>query len=111
MTLLKAVNACRASEVSKNQMKSLSEDDKSAHVQVVKEKHSDTQRRQSTRKSYDKTAETRRQQIAQTDQCTRCGLKHVPGQLPAHGKVCKLKNHFARMCLSRKSFQGRYHKK
>ena len=38
ITLLKAINACRASEVSKSQMKSLSENDKSAHVQVAKKK-------------------------------------------------------------------------
>ena len=79
-----------------------------------KKKHSDTQRRQSTRKSNDKTAATRRQQLAHTDQCARCGLKHVPSQCPAYGKickVCKLKNHFARMCLSRKSSQGRYQKR
>ena len=114
LTLAKAIDICRASEVSKSQIKSLTEDDKSAHVQVVKQKHSDTQRRQSMRKSNDKIAATRRQQSAQSDQCTRCGLKHISSQCPAQGKtckVCKLKNHFARMCFSRKNSQGKYHKR
>ena len=38
LTLTKSIDYCRASEVSKSQVKSLTEEEKSAHVQIVKKK-------------------------------------------------------------------------
>lgn len=38
-------------------------------------------------------------------ECKRCGYFHEPKKCPAYGKICnlcKLKNHFSRMCRSQK---------
>ena len=101
--MTKAIDYCRASEVSKSQVKSLTEEEKSAHVQIVKKKqHSGTPRQGMQRSSGKKTTPSRHQP-AQPTPCQRCGYKHATGQCPAQGQICKkckLKNHFARMCLT-----------
>ena len=92
LTLTKAVDICRASEVTQNHMKALHEETDVAvnKIKVTK-----------TNKASSKHYETDREK----GECKRCGYNHEPKKCPAYGKICnqcKLKNHFSRMCRSQK---------
>ena len=100
LNLTKAVYICRAAEVSREQVKSLS-DKTPANVDAVRK---DDQRDQRT-KQHDPQGErpTRR---PHNKTCGNCGKSHERKQCPAYGNTCNScgKNgHFAKLCRSRKN--------
>ncbi|XP_060080411.1 uncharacterized protein K02A2.6-like [Ylistrum balloti] len=86
LNLKKAIDICRASEMSASRLKSLtSEDDKSVHVVKQKQTGGGPSQSAHTGKS----------------QCQKCGKDHLRNDCPAYGKTCnkcKKLNHFAMMC-------------
>lgn len=101
LTLTKSIDICRASEVSKQQLKSITEDDKSVHAF-----RRDTQHKQSKFKGKSQQKEYRKDLPKQQKyHCQKCGLEHFPKSCPAFGKLCnqcKKPNHFRKMCKSRR---------
>ena len=100
LTLDKAIHICRAEEVSKKQMKCISEEAVTDPV-VHAMKHS-------KRKYVEKTTtqnKTGSQKQSVPGNCHNCGTVHPKRKCPAYGKKClncgKF-NHFAKWCRSRK---------
>lgn len=84
LTLEKAINFCRAVEISKSQSKVLQNE---SLVSAVDKKSNPGR----SKGVYVKEEEIK-------NQCVYCGLKHVKGRCPAYGKTCnkcQRKNHFA----------------
>lgn len=95
LTLNKAIDICRASELTQTQLQSLHEEVEISVHKVTKQKHRDTS--QSTK-------------VKNQGNCTRCGYRHEPRKCPAYGQVCKAchrKNHCAKMCNSRRHTDNR----
>lgn len=95
LNLKKAVDICRAAEVSKAQMKSFTEEEK---VHAVKKK----------------TVHTDKQFKSRTINCKYCGSVHEPRKCPAFGKSCKKcnkKNHFAKVCRSQSASNWKFDQK
>ncbi|KAK3087333.1 hypothetical protein FSP39_004790 [Pinctada imbricata] len=96
LTLTKAIDICRASETSDNQMKSLSE----AKPEMV-----DAVRKKGGLKNKDKkTPKFSQTPKPRYSTCSSCGRKHdqtLESNCPAHGQKCHkcgYHNHFAAMC-------------
>ncbi len=92
LNLAKAVDICRANEVTQSHMKVLHEE---AEVAVNKITRTKSTVRQSNIKHTGKEKE----------ECMRCGYVHEPRKCPAYGKICNecsRKNHFSRMCNTQK---------
>ncbi|CAC5389777.1 unnamed protein product [Mytilus coruscus] len=100
LTLAKSIDICRASEVSKQQLKSITEDEKTVHAMrkdyksghkpKVKHQYKDHRKDNPKGQKYD---------------CKKCGMQHLPRSCPAFGKTCnqcKKPNHFKKMCKSRR---------
>ncbi|CAC5420464.1 unnamed protein product [Mytilus coruscus] len=100
LTHAKSIDICLASEVSKQQLKSITEDGKivhamrkdykSGHKPKVKHQHKDSRKDNPKSQKYD---------------CRKCGMKHLPRSCPAYRKTCtqcKNPNHFKKMCKSRR---------
>ncbi|CAJ1049307.1 uncharacterized protein K02A2.6-like [Xyrichtys novacula] len=88
LTLEKAVDICRASELTNTQVKALTEEVEMNAVKTVK------------KKDFRVKANAEQQTEAS---CNRCGFKHGANACPALGQICKKcqkKNHFAKMCRS-----------
>lgn len=100
LDLARAVDICRASELTQSHMKALHEE---ADVAVNKVNV--------TRKKPERQARVKQER--ENEECTRCGYTHEPRKCPAYGKICndcQGKNHFSRMCKSKKqktSFKSR----
>lgn len=96
LSLQKAIDICRASEVSQIHLKTLN--DENPQVHVVK------QRKPAQHGTKQKTQDTQ-----QKLSCQKCGYKHPPNKCPAEGETCnkcfKL-NHFAKMCRTPKVDRG-----
>ena len=87
LSLDKAIDICRASELTSTQVKALTEEVEMNTVKTVRKK--------------DFRVKTRAEQTESS--CNRCGYKHVTNKCPAMGQICKKcqkKNHFAKMCRS-----------
>ena len=88
LTLKKAIDICRAAEVSREQVKSLT-DSKSAEIGALHKTKQDKQNRE-----YNHTRKFN---------CNNCGQQHAAKSCPAYGKSCnnchKL-GHFAKLCRS-----------
>ena len=81
LTLERAIELCKASEISRQQLKEL-DTKQSVSVNAVK-----SQKQKETRK--------------QVTNCKYCGSNHLYGKCPAYGKTCKKcngKNHFGKVC-------------
>ncbi len=97
LTLHKAIDICRASELSWSQLKSLQEEVEIPVNKVTKKKQHDKQK--------DSGAPVQSVKMRNQGNCTRCSYRHEPRKCPAYGQVCKAchgKNHYAKMCNSRK---------
>ena len=95
LTLERAIEAARVDEVSVQQLKEMT-DKTEQGVQAVKKnwRHKD---------SKSSTA---------THTCGRCGRQHGDAPCPAMGKVCRkcnAKNHFEKMCRTKKKLSSRSH--
>ena len=91
LSLQKAIDMCRASEFSKRQTKSITEESKS--VDYVDKKATQSG------KFPPKDRKDKNDQA-----CNRCGTLHALRKCPAYGKIClkcKNRNHFASQCLSK----------
>lgn len=89
LTLVKALDVCRAIERTSTQMKVLQEE-----VEVQKIRTAKTNRRCGSMNENSVSKEKK-------FNCDRCGYKHVQRKCPAYGQTCKeceKKNHFAKMC-------------
>ena len=87
LTLEKAVDMCRASEIADSQMRKLSSTEEVNYASKKKVKH-ETKKRTS--------------EMEEQSNCRYCGETHAKRECPAYGKVCskcKKKNHFAKVCL------------
>lgn len=91
LTLNKAIDICRASKLSRSQLKSLHEEVEIPVHKVTKQKQHD--------KKKNSGATSQIIKIRNQENCTRCGYRHEPRKCP----VCKAyhrKNHHAKMCNS-----------
>ena len=97
LTLERAIEVARVDEVSVKQLKEMT-DETEQGVQAVKKKnwrHKDSKSN------------------AATHTCGRCGRQHGDASCPAMGKVCRkcnAKNHFEKMCRTKKKVSNRSHK-
>ncbi|CAC5413785.1 unnamed protein product [Mytilus coruscus] len=81
LTLAKSIDICRISEVSKQQLKSITEDEKTVHAMrkdyksghkpKVKHQYKDARKDNPKGQKYD---------------CKKCGMQHLPRSCPAYGK-------------------------
>ena len=93
LTLEKAIDVCRANEITSSQVKMLNEE-----VEVHKIRPVNTAKTERAEKGRTKPAS---QDEQKGFDCNRCGYKHEYKKCPAFGQTCKScqkKNHFAKMC-------------
>ena len=100
LSLQKAIDMYRASEFSKRQTKSITEESNS--VDYVNKKATPSGKfLPKDRKEKDNQPKTR---SGPPKACKRCERFHAPRKCPAFGKICqkcKNRNHFASQCLSK----------
>ena len=100
LSLQKAIDMCRASEFSKRQTKSITEESKSVDY-VNKNATRDGKFPPKEKNEKDRQKMTK---SGSPNSCKRCGTVHAPRKCPAFGKICqkcKNRNHFASQCLSK----------
>ncbi|KAL9951197.1 hypothetical protein ACROYT_G043817 [Oculina patagonica] len=100
LSLQKAIDMCRASEFSKRQTKSITEESKSVDYVDKKATQSGKFPPKDRKDKNDQSKTKNGLQKA----CKRCGTLHAPRKCPAYGKIClkcKNRNHFASQCLSK----------
>ena len=100
LSLQKAIDMCRASEFSKRQTKSITEESKSVDY-VNKNATGDGKFPPKEKKEKDGQKMTK---SGPPNSCKRCGTVHAPRKCPAFGKICqkcKNRNHFASQCFSK----------
>ncbi|XP_067284600.1 uncharacterized protein [Pseudorasbora parva] len=105
LDLNKAVDICRASEVTKSQIKALHKETEVTVNKISKFKL--------TKKSpeYSSALKT---WSKKEEECTRCGYTHEPRKCPAYGQTCEVchrKNHFGKMCKTQKQKDKRFTKR
>lgn len=90
LSLARAIDVCRASEITSTQMKALHEEVEVHKLSITKPyKKGDSSTKDSTMNSVKKF------------DCDRCGYKHEQNKCPAFGQICRKcekKNHFAKKC-------------
>ncbi|XP_068726382.1 uncharacterized protein [Montipora capricornis] len=113
LDLNKALHICRSNEIASSQLKAMSSDSNKAQnkeeIRVVRERKSKSpQKSRSTkqiqRKDASKSEFTRKKKY----KCYNCGgsERHKLQDCPAYGRECKTcgkRNHFASVCLSKRS--------
>ncbi|KAL7883911.1 hypothetical protein SRHO_G00015690 [Serrasalmus rhombeus] len=90
LTLDKAVDLCRASQSSRQQVKELAKTEIAVHAVRTKEQHKKRQCKQNKDKMVD-------------GNCKKCGGSHAPRTCPAYGKTCNncgKRNHYAKCCTA-----------
>lgn len=93
LDLPSVIDACRAAEVAKDQLRV---------IEKAPEERVESVNIKPTTTNFKKTAG----QASGADKCSRCGYLHGSRRCPANGKtchVCKGTGHFASMCRSKKS--------
>uniref|UniRef100_A0A8C1X2E4 Gypsy retrotransposon integrase-like protein 1 n=1 Tax=Cyprinus carpio TaxID=7962 RepID=A0A8C1X2E4_CYPCA len=101
LTLSKAIDMCRAKEVTRAQVTAMAASSETQFVHAVT-KNGQQPKWRSNKPAVHKqmTAPTR----AHSKNCGKCGRIHMPRQCPAYNEVCKKcgkKNHFALVCKSK----------
>ena len=98
LTLQKAIDICRAADVSRQQVKTIS-NQKAPNIDVVRQDYKRANRGQQKLPNNHKPERQRKQ-------CGNCGRSHEAKRCPAYGKPCnkchKL-GHFAKLCGSKPS--------
>ena len=100
LSLQKAIDMCRASEFSKRQTISITEESKSVDYVDKKATQSGKFPPKDRKDKNDQSKTKNGLQKA----CKRCGTLHALRKCPAYGKMClkcKNRNHFASQCLSK----------
>lgn len=90
LTLDKAVDLCRASQRSREQVKELAKTEMAVHAVKTKEQYKKRQGKQNKEKMLEVS-------------CKKCGGSHAPRTCPAFGKTCNncgKRNHYAKCCTS-----------
>ena len=102
-----AVDMTRASEITSNQLKALTEEVEAVEVHDVK-----------ARRDFKSRPKPRSESVEQKDiNCKQCGYTHEVRKCPAYGQICRVcnkRNHYAKMCKSsqqRDKYRERYSKK
>ena len=96
LTLEKALNICRSTELSKTQLKNIVDGKPTAEQVAALYKK---------KEGLKKKAHSKSEQDAKADSynCRKCGSRHGTKQCKAYGKKCQKcqkPNHFAKMCLA-----------
>lgn len=109
LTLVKAIDICRANEMTVTQVKALNEEVEVSKIRSVS--HSKTaDRRKTFGNDYRaRTNVTGNEQKVR--QCFKCGYEHSPSKCPAYGQTCRVcnkQNHFAKMCRQAKQQASGY---
>ena len=102
LTLKKAINICRAQEMSTKQLKSLKGSEKQAVAAIRKS----TSSRKSSSPWNTKRTENQRPESTSGKSCRYCGRKHMIGECPAYDKTCNSchrKNQIEKYCLSKQN--------
>ena len=102
LTLKKAIDICRAQEMSTKQLKSL----KGSEEQAVAAIRKSTSSKKFSSSKNTKRTENQRPESTSGKSCRNCGRKHMIGECPAYGKTCNSchkKNHFEKYCFSKQN--------
>ena len=107
MTLVKAINICRTDEITRMQMKEMSDKEING---INKKKYWKSSKHKKQGGGSDQTAIKRDQKDESSrsndgKKCKFCGRIHKPRECPAYGqecRKCKKKNHWASCCYTRK---------
>nr|XP_022295054.1 uncharacterized protein K02A2.6-like [Crassostrea virginica] len=102
LTLKKAIDICRAQEMSTKQLKSL----KGSEEQAVAAIRKSTSSKKFSSSKNTKRTENQRPESSSGKSCRNCGRKHMIGECPAYGKTCNSchkKNHFEKYCFSKQN--------
>lgn len=97
VTLDRATQICRASELASSQLKSIQKDETPDVNAITKMRRSKKSSSSSTSKSFD---------------CKRCGRNHNPKECPAFNQKCnkcKKNGHYAKMCQGSKTKDNKVH--
>ncbi|CAG2201421.1 unnamed protein product [Mytilus edulis] len=97
LTLVKAIDTCRAQEIDSQQLKSLKSTEEHS-VNAVKQVNKSRYRQNDSHKNQ-RSVHVERQAL-----CKNCGRTHGKRNCPAFGKEChscNKKNHFAKYCMSK----------
>lgn len=101
LTLSKAIDICRAKEVTKAQVTAMAASSEAQFVNILTKKGSQPAYRSSKFAAYKQTPKLKG---GHPKNCGKCGRIHLPRQCPAFNEVCKKcgkKNHFAVVCKSK----------
>lgn len=101
LKLEKALDICRANEISKQQVEQISSASNSNVEAVWKFKTANM------KKQWHKREES--EDMKKKTPCSRCGINHQMRKCPAHGKQCvkcRKMNHFASQCKFEKNIHG-----
>jgi hypothetical protein len=115
LTLQKAIDICRANEVSLEQAKSLTNvtDDVTSEVNALKTDQRSDRDRYNKNRNVDRGRFQKNNSETPTTTCTRCGGKHgKQQQCPAMGATChkcQKPNHYSRMCKTRDTKERKVH--
>ncbi|KAJ8048052.1 hypothetical protein HOLleu_00217 [Holothuria leucospilota] len=99
LTLSKALNICRAAELSKTGVKDLQKS--LAETTTKWSKQPNKQPGPSSSRPTETSTSERTQKGSKKFSCKKCSYEHEPRCCPAYGKLCKRcgkPNHFAKMC-------------
>ena len=97
LNLERAVEICKSSEITDNQLKSIVVDQDEREVNEVK---SDSKKPPVKPEG----GKGKPRQTKKSFNCKRCGEEHEPKKCPAYGQIChkcKQRNHYAKVCCSK----------
>ena len=97
LNLERAVEICKSSEITDNQLKNIVVDQDEREVNEVK---SDSKKPPVKPKG----GKGKPRQTKKSFNCRRCGEEHEPKKCPAYGQIChkcKQRNHYAKVCRSK----------
>lgn len=110
LSLQKAIDICKADELSRQQMKLFASE---GNVNQVKRGPSNrVQNEGKEGKAQETKKSTQRKEELKHDTCRNCGSIHPKGQCSAYGKQChkcRKMNHYAKMCRSSKAVHSFQH--
>ena len=103
LDLQKAINMCKSSEISKSQLKDMSNEQETVNFSRLNSKG----KFQKSTPARPHGANPKEKKETETIACKYCGGKHKKDKqlCPAYGEICtncQLKNHFHRVCKQRK---------
>lgn len=108
ITLEKAMNICRASEMGKQHIEEILTNKETNNNKLLKIEamNKRTNKNNFNNKQFNSKSDMKKEDkpfnnYGFSKPCSRCGIKHEPKHCPAYGKICgkcKGKNHFSKVC-------------